>query len=279
MFNRLLVSIELSRPHNMLVAAFGALAGFFISGGREWAEVWPTAVFTGLVTGAGNIINDYYDVQIDRVNKPRRPLPSGRMSTRTAMALYITSTVLAAAGAFALLPIQVAVLVVVWQGGLYVYARWAKRVFVWGNLLVASIASSAFLAGGLVTGAVAAVAVPIAIAFVFVLSRELVKGAEDVEGDLTAGVDTAAVVVGMDRTIVWAASLMLCLAALIPLPAMAGYYGAYYLVVMEAGVVPGLLAAAWMIVKHPGKRTFGRVSWILKIEMFFGVLAVGLGNL
>jgi geranylgeranylglycerol-phosphate geranylgeranyltransferase len=279
MFTRLLVSIELSRPHNMLVAAFGALAGFVISGGREFEAVWPTAVFTGLVTGAGNIINDYYDVQIDRINKPRRPLPSGRMSTKTAIALYVVASVLVIAGAFALLPLDVAALVVAWQAALYIYAVWAKRVFVLGNVLVASIASSAFLAGGLLTGNAAAVAVPIGIAFVFVLSRELVKGAEDIEGDRTAGVDTAAVVVGTGRTIVWAATLMLGLAALIPLPTLVGYYGSYYLLVMEVAVVPGLLTATYLIVKRPGKRTFGRVSLILKIEMFFGVLAVGLGNL
>lgn len=279
MFKRLLVSLEISRPHNMLVAAFGVVAGYIISGGRSAADVWPAALLTALTTGAGNVINDYYDVQIDRINKPRRPLPSERMSTRTALVLYAVSTAVITAGAFAFLPLKLALLVVAWEVALHVYARWAKRVFVAGNLLVASIASSAFLAGGVLTGNFGAVVVAIAIAFVFILSRELVKGAEDVEGDGSAGVATAAVVVGVERTIVWASALMLVLVAGIPLPTFVNYYGSLYLWVMELTVVPGLLLASYLVLQHPCKRTYGRVSWILKAGMFFGILAIGLGTL
>jgi hypothetical protein len=48
---------------------------------------------------------------------------------------------------------------------------------------------------------------------------------------------------------------------------------------MELSVVPGLLVAAFLISKYPSRHTFGRVSWILKFGMFFGVLAIGLGAL
>lgn len=279
MFTRLLVSIEISRPHNMLIAAFCVVAGYVIAGGRSVADLWPTAMCTALVTGAGNVINDYYDVAIDRINKPHRPLPSNRLSVSAAAVLYAVSTCLITVGVFVILPPRVAVLVVVWEAALYAYARWVKRVFVVGNVLVALIASSAFVAGGLLCYNTAAVLVPTGIAFVFVVSRELVKGAEDVEGDRVAGIGTTAVVVGVERTVAWASCLMLVLASALPLPALLGYYGDVYLWVMELAVVPGLVTAAYLILRHPGKRTFGNVSWILKGEMFFGVLAVALGKL
>lgn len=278
MLKRLLVSLEISRPHNMLVAAFGVVAGYVISNGRSASEVWPTALFTALVTGAGNIVNDYHDVHIDLINKPRRPLPSQRLALRTAAIIYAISTLLITGGAAVWLPPRVTVLIVVWQAALYIYARWAKRVFVLGNVLVASVASSAFGAGGLLTGNGTAVVVPITVAFVFVLSRELVKGAEDVEGDRIAGVATAAVVVGLERAVWWAAALMLSLTAAMPLPALSGYYGTLYLWVMEVSVVPGLLVASYLILRSPNKRICHRVSWILKIGMFFGVLAMALGK-
>ncbi len=279
MFKRLLVSIEISRPHNMLVAAFSVAAGYFISGGRVAVDVWPAAVITALVTGAGNIINDYHDIRIDRVNKPRRPLPSGRLSVKHAVVMYVAGTVGITVWALTVLPRRVAWLVLLWQLFLFVYARWAKRLFVVGNLLVALIASSAFIAGGLLAGNVLSSIVPFVIAFVFVVSRELVKGAEDVEGDRLSGVDTAATVLGLHRTVLWASALMLTLAAAIPLPTLASFYGRSYLLVMEVAVVPGLIAASYLILKRPEKQTFGRVSWLLKIEMFFGVLAVGLGKI
>jgi len=279
MFKRLLVSIEITRPHNMLVAAFGVAAGYIIAGGNSVAEMWPTALVTAAVTGAGNIVNDCYDLQIDKVNKPRRPLPSGRLTFGAAAWLYGVCTAVITAGAFFFLPSNVALLVVSWQLALYVYARWVKRMFVVGNLLVAAVTSSVFLAGALLTGNAAAAAVPVSIAFVFVLSRELIKGAEDVEGDRVSGVSTVAVVLGTDRAVLAASGLMLLLVSVIPAPALIGHYSALYLWVMELTVAPGLLVASYLILKHPGKRIFCRVSWLLKIEMFFGVLAMGVGKL
>jgi len=160
MFKRLLVSIEITRPHNMLVAAFGVAAGYILSGGNSVAEMWPAALITAAVTGAGNIVNDCYDLQIDTVNKPRRPLPSGRLTYRAAAWLYGVCTAVITAGSFFFLPSKVALLVVSWQLALYLYARWAKRMFVVGNLLVAAVTSSVFLAGALLTGNAAAAAVP-----------------------------------------------------------------------------------------------------------------------
>ncbi len=47
----------------------------------------PALVFSVvfLVTGAGNAINDYFDYEIDRINRPRRPIPSGRVNRKTAL--------------------------------------------------------------------------------------------------------------------------------------------------------------------------------------------------
>ena len=92
-------------------------------------------------------------------------------------------------------------------------------------------------------------------------------------------VDTAATVMGLRRTVLLASALMMTLAATIPLPTFFLFYGRLYLWVMESAVVPGLIAASYLLLKRPEKQTFSRVSWLLKIEMFFGVLAVGLGKI
>ena len=141
MIKRLLVFIEVTRPHNMLVAAFGVAAGHVIAGGRVDAQLWPVVLVTAAVTGAGNIINDCFDLHIDKVNKPRRPLPSGRLTPRSAFRFYWVSTAAITTSAVLLLPYSVAALVVFWQAALYGYARWAKKVFIAGNLLVAAVGS------------------------------------------------------------------------------------------------------------------------------------------
>src|SRR5512145_891850 len=80
--------LEILRPHNMLAAAFAVYAGFHAAGGRGVAGVLPLALLCALATGAGNIANDIFDAGIDAVNKPRRPIPSGRLSIRAARAWY-----------------------------------------------------------------------------------------------------------------------------------------------------------------------------------------------
>lgn len=274
---RLLAFIEITRPHNMLAASLGVVAGYWIAGGREAAGIWPGALITALVTGAGNVINDWYDHDIDRTNKPRRPLPSGRITRRAAVRYYALLCALLTVAAFVTLPIAVAAIVVVWQAALYLYAWRLKRALVAGNLLVASVTSSAFLVGALLAGRPSAALVPVAIAFVFVFSRELVKGAEDVDGDRAAGVRTVAVVMGVERAVMLAAALMVGLALLLPLPTLTGYYGRRYFYAMELLVVPGLLGGAWWMLRRPSRRTYNRVSWLLKITMFFGILALALG--
>jgi len=277
MLLRLLASIEITRPHNMLASALSVVVGYHVADGGDLTGVWVPAALAAVITGAGNIINDHYDVVIDRINKPRRPLPSGRLTVRHALTIYVLLTLATNVALFALVPRLVAVLMLGWQVALVGYAVWLKRVLIAGNLLVATVTSSAFLAGALIAGRPTGAMIPVMIAFVFVLSRELVKGAEDVTGDAPAGVHTVASRFGVARAAWIAAIIMTLLAVLIPVPAFIGYFGPGYLWTMMLSVVPGLLAGAWMIVHRPDTRTFCRVSWILKFGMFFGIFAIALG--
>lgn len=278
MFRPFLVSLEIARPHNMLAAALCVLAGFRVAGGRDLHGAWIAALFAAVATGAGNIVNDCFDLEIDRVNKPRRPLPSQRLSRRAAGWLYVASSAALVGGALWILPGALAVLVLVWQVALLVYAAAAKRMFLVGNVLVAAVTSSAFLAGALLAGEPRAALVPQAIAFVFVMSRELVKGAEDVEGDARQAVGTVAVVMGVKSALTAAAFTMLGLAVVLPIPALSRYYGRGYGWTMEALVAPGLLAGSALILHDHDRRTCNRVSWILKAGMFFGILAIGVAR-
>ena len=276
MFRRLLVPIEITRPHNMLVAALSVAAGYYIAGGREMMAIAMPVVLTAFITGAGNVINDYFDVSIDRINKPRRPLPSERLSKRAALYLYIAMSALLLASCALVRPLLLGALMIVWQIALFAYAARLKRVLIAGNVLVAAVSGSAFVAGAIAGGDPSVSGIPALLAFAFVLSREVVKGCEDFDGDSAGHVHTAAVVLGVPNAGRLAAAMMVGFALLIPLPAVAAGYGAPYLWIMLALVVPPLLAGAWMVARYPERRTFTRVSWMLKFGMFFGILAIAL---
>jgi geranylgeranylglycerol-phosphate geranylgeranyltransferase len=275
---RLLPVLQILRPHNMLAATLGVCAGYYAAGGRDAGVVAVPALLTALATGAGNVINDYFDVAIDRVNKPSRPLPSGRVSRAAAKRIYLAASVATTAGALLALERELAALVIAWQAALFAYASVLKRVLGAGNLLVASVSASAFFAGALAAGEARAAAIPCAIAFAFVMCRELVKGGEDLEGDAAAGVRTLAVAVGRERAARVAAASMLAVAVWIPAPVVAGVYAPAYLFVMALWVEPSLVVGALAIARSPRKTTFAGVSRALKLSMFAGIAAIVLGS-
>jgi len=175
------------------------------------------------------------------------------------------------------LPGEVIALLAAWHVLLFAYAACLKRVLLVGNLLVAAVGASAFLAGALTAGDAAQSVTPIAIAFAFVFSREVIKGGEDIEGDRLLGVSTLASRFGRSTAARIAAVSMLVLAAVIPVPAVVGTYGNGYTWLMELVVVPLLVIGAVMVTRHPEKATFGRVSRLLKLGMFAGIAAIAIG--
>jgi geranylgeranylglycerol-phosphate geranylgeranyltransferase len=269
--------LSILRPHNMLASAFAVVAGNVIARGGGGPVLIVTAVLAALVTGTGNILNDCFDLEVDRINKPGRPLPSGRITPRAAIAWYMLISVAVTTACVMLVPRNVGALIIAWQLALACYARWLKRWLIAGNVIVAAISASAFLAGALVAHNAPAAVIPGLIAFFFVLCREIVKGAEDVEGDRKGNVHTLAVVMGAPRAGTAAAILMLVLAASLPVPALIDRYDAGYLLVMELLVAPILMMSAVRVSESRLRRDFTVTSRMLKLGMFVGIAAIWLG--
>jgi 4-hydroxybenzoate polyprenyltransferase len=100
--------IELSRPFTLVAPALGFASGAVTAAGAAPAEPLSAALFVyplvgltmaAVLNAASNALNQIYDLEIDRINKPNRPLPSGRMSLRAAwvftIAAYAVALVLA----------------------------------------------------------------------------------------------------------------------------------------------------------------------------------------
>jgi geranylgeranylglycerol-phosphate geranylgeranyltransferase len=141
------------------------------------------------ISAGGNSINDFYDLEIDRINKPRRPLPRGAISRSSALlfsiALFLLGMVLSFwVGGFGILVALAA------SGLLIVYSSFLKKRFIWGNLAVSSVCALAFVYGGLAADDFRLSLVPAAFALVFHLGREILKDIEDLKGDSSSGAST-----------------------------------------------------------------------------------------
>ncbi len=101
--NRVALYAEFARPFTLVAPALGFFSGAVTAIGAAPAEPWTwTVLEPGLIGAAmaavfnagSNALNQIYDLEIDRINKPRRPLPSGRMSMTDAWTFTIVAYVL-----------------------------------------------------------------------------------------------------------------------------------------------------------------------------------------
>lgn len=270
--------IILSRPVNVIIAFLSIwLAGYLCGIDNNWTELLLASISGALVTAGANAINDYYDLEIDRINKPFRPLPSGSILPHHAVlfAAISFSGALLAALCINLTAVVIASVSTVF---LYWYSARLKRTVLWGNLTVSFITGLAFVYGGIAVGRVEYALIPAVFAFFMHFGREIVKDMEDVSGDQAQGARTLPVAHGL-RPAQWLVTALfgLLIAATL-VPYYAGIYGVHYLIVVVAGVNLVLIAVIAAIWKRPTPATFRVSSALLKADMPIGLLAIYLGR-
>ena len=81
--------LRLLRAGNCAIIALATYTGYLVGGGTYTTEAFLLALSAFLISAGGNAINDYFDAEIDAVNKPWRPIPSGIISRETALAASI----------------------------------------------------------------------------------------------------------------------------------------------------------------------------------------------
>jgi geranylgeranylglycerol-phosphate geranylgeranyltransferase len=213
--------LRITRPVNAVVAGMASIVAYIIATGGVIPEVLYLFVIVTLITAAGNVINDYFDAEIDAVNRPDRPIPTGTVSRIAARCFAVT---LFLAGILvSLLTNPLCIAIAVFNCLLLViYAARLKSTPFFGNAAVSYLAASMFLFGGALNGWEGLVHVlPVAlITFFGMLSRELVKDAEDIEGDAASGASTLPIRIGIRKT----AQLSLLCAILAVLVSYAPYF-------------------------------------------------------
>ncbi len=211
--------IAITRPLNSIAAGLAAIVAFLIATGTIVPAVLQLFAIVTLITAAGNVINDYFDVEIDRVNRPDRPIPSGQV---TLPAAWFFAVMLFLAGIlFSIFTNLLCSTIAIFNSLLLIgYAAFLKRMPLLGNIAVSYLAASMFLFGGALGGLPGIFNVmPFAeMTFFAMLARELVKDAEDVDGDRASGAVTIPIRYGIGATTLLAliSAILGIIASLVP---------------------------------------------------------------
>lgn len=270
--------VVLTRPLNVLIGGLSIFVGALVTGTVQPLRHVLVACLSGSLVAAGaNTINDFFDVEIDRRNKPYRPLPAGRVSRQSAwvqaIVLLVLGSVLGAA--IGILPLAVAAST---AALLYLYSWRLKRTPLWGNLAVSVATALAFVYGGLAVGRPGAALIPACFAFLFHLGREIIKDVEDMEGDRQEGAATLPIRYGARCALGLATAVYGLVIAATLLPYLAGVYNRAYLMVVLSGVDTVVAYVVLQMWRRPEKLMLHRLSELLKADMFVGLLAIYLGR-
>jgi 4-hydroxybenzoate polyprenyltransferase len=195
--------LKLTRFGNLIIIG---LAQYFTAGwliNPEKLTDWRLFILscsTVLIAAAGYVINDYYDVKIDLVNKPDRVVIGKGITRRYAILFHSALSILGVALGL-LLSWQIALINFVSAFALWLYSNLLKRQPFIGNLVVALLTGiSIQVVEVLYRSGNTLILIYASFAFFMTLVREIIKDMEDLKGDNTFGCRTLPIVWGLRKT-------------------------------------------------------------------------------
>lgn len=262
--------LKILRPSVVFLAAFAVLVGTLIVGYYQPFQILVAILVVSLIAGAGNVTNDYYDYEIDKINKPKRVIPSGKLKRKNAALyaamLYVIANVLS----ILFLNYYMKLLALFNTFVTFLYAWKIKRT-PFGHFLDSWLASSTFLFGALFVNINATIILLFSIAYLANLGREITKGIEDMEGDKKIGARTLPVVTGKIFA-EWVAIFFVIFAiiiSLIPYPLNLLNINYLFLVIFADLI---FVLSCFILLFNPTKS-----QKIMKIAMFVAILAFLIG--
>jgi len=271
--------IKIIRPINVLITFATILLAAFIS--QHSLNFTPAILFAGfsgaLIAAGGNVINDYFDVEIDRVNKPERILPANLLSVKSALFYYFILNAVGITFAFltnknALL-IAIIAIVLLW-----LYSYRLKSVPLVGNTIIAGLTGLAFIYGGVAVNLLTFSFYPAVFAFLINLAREILKDIEDIKGDQLNNVRTIATEWGTPKARKIITFTTLTLIVLTTIPYFNGFYGIEYFLLVMLLVNVSLVYFLKELNLNFKKENLNKLSSILKMDMALGLIAIWLGS-
>ncbi|MGO3182881.1 MAG: geranylgeranylglycerol-phosphate geranylgeranyltransferase [Aequorivita sp.] len=294
--------LNLIRYQNLLFIAlvqgfikYGLFQAFKVDFSLTTLDFALLVIATLCIAAAGNVINDIYDVEIDRINKPNKVLIGKKISERIANRLYIILSVIGVAIGFYLSnrigKPSFAALFIVFSALLYLYASYLKGMFLVGNLLVSALVAMSLLIVPLfdllpaVTvenqasqSAVFKIVLNYALfAFYINLIREIVKDLQDINGDNKGGMNTLPIIIGRKRTV----TIVFILGVFAVIGAVLYMYENLYnvqvlMLYFLFTIVAPLLYFCVKAWDAKSAKAYAFLSKLLKIVMFLGICSIPL---
>jgi geranylgeranylglycerol-phosphate geranylgeranyltransferase len=272
-----LSAIQISRPINVLIAMVSILVGAIITGTfQPFFQIVLACFSGGLIMAGANTINDVFDIEIDRINQPNRPLVLGKLSAEQARSIAWWEFGIGVSLSVFINWLALAVSLLV-SFLIVFYSYKLKRLPLIGNFTVSLATAMAFIYGGIAVDRVRLTLVPAVLAFLYHFGREIIKDIQDMKGDQHDNARTLPLVYGEPAALIITTIIFLFLLVLLPFPFLFDWYQIWYLIIVLVGVYPVIVFVIYSMWKDRSSWNLRLLSKILKADMVVGLLAIYLG--
>ncbi|MBQ3839604.1 MAG: geranylgeranylglycerol-phosphate geranylgeranyltransferase [Fibrobacter sp.] len=296
MYTMLFALFKMIRPVNVVIAMVTLAIGYYLLGVLPLQEMnisWLTLILQALgfafAIGFANIQNDIWDLETDKLNRPERPLVSGKISVSAAQKVWVALLILSllcglADSLITKTGFTSAIFFLLLDALLIAYNKKLKHIPLLKNMTVALLC---------VTPLILCLFYPTGIpetedltwtpadkigflypammfAFLLTTAREIYKDLEDEIGDLKAGIMTFPLIAGAPTARRLAGFICIFCWALLPLPVVQGFYPTLFLIITATVLTPTFVAI--LVFAH--KKNYRRTQKLVKVAMFAGLVAL-----
>jgi geranylgeranylglycerol-phosphate geranylgeranyltransferase len=272
--------IRIIRPLNVVSGAIAILFSAFIVEYRGPIElVILSMLVVVFFTIGANVLNDFYDYDVDKINRPDRAIITGDVPKIHALYISIFSFIIGILISFQLNQLSQLISIGISFPLLVFYNVKLKNYPLIGNIIVAFILGLSFIYAGSVFKNIKPLIVPSFLAFGLTLIREIVKDIADIEGDRTIGSRTFPIVFGKGKAIKLCAIFSLILSIGSFMLFLNGYYNFYYglFLIMTVEIPLGIVVIS--LINKPTIETAKRGVKLLKICTLGGLFSIYIGTI
>jgi len=225
------------------------------------------------ISASALILNDYFDIESDRINTPHRPLPSGLVTPRDVVTLAVIVSLLGLVLAYLINYTALVIAAILWLIG-FLYNWKLKLTGLFGNLLVSISVGMTFIFGGIVVGNVNGIVIFFAILAALVdLAEEIGNDAMDLEGDKKVNSKSLAVIYGRNKVLKISIAIFYLIVAFTVFPFIFNMLSLIYIIPLLSMDVIIIYAASQLLKAETEKgRKYLRIIYLYASAIIFVII-------
>jgi len=269
----LIALLSLIRPINSFMIGLAVVVGIAIgSPDMLFSRLTIYGFITGFsISSYSMIINDIYDIEIDKVNQPERPLAKQIISINSALSLSLILLLIGLTSSL-LISYYNIIITAIFSFLSWFYNIWGKKQGIIGNSIVASSMSIPFIFGGIITGNISLLVWSISlIAFLSGMGREIIKTIADVKGDKIKGIKSVSIQFGSRNAMLIACGFIIISILISFIPIYLNLIQIYYIpLLIFTDLI--LLYSIFVLSKNYSKSESLKVKKYILYAMLFGLI-------